>query len=120
MEKMITKPIRNFPDYKVSKCGQILNKNGKILKGDKSNGYRRVTLYKNGTKCRHFVHLLTLWHFKSLPKRLRGVSNVIGNHKDHDKMNNHISNLEYETQSGNIYKYHQHRVKRKIRINNGK
>ena len=97
-----------YPNYFVSDCGKIFNRNKKQLSPDCSNAYQRVWLCKNGVRTRHFVHVLVAHHF--CRKQQPGF---IVNHKDHNKMNNHYSNLEWITQSENIIKYFKFKRKRK-------
>lgn len=74
--------------------------NGKILKlqNDKQ-GYLTVTIGRKS----HKVHRLVCSAFHTNPKNKRCV-----NHKDGDKSNNHISNLEWATHSENSI--HAHRT----------
>lgn len=58
-------------------------------------GYMRLGLSRDGTKKMHSVHRLVMAAFV-------GVSSMDVNHKDGDKRNNHLSNLEYCTESENM------------------
>ena len=71
---------------------------GKILKpGVNKKGYRNVVLYKDGKKHNFTVQRLVADAFLGLrPKSLQR------NHKDGNKSNNRLDNLEYITPSENI------------------
>ena len=83
--------------YQISSYGNVKNvTTGTILIGDTNNvGYRRVTLHKP-IKKRFFVHKLVAMHFCDGFKE-----NLVVNHKDGDKLNNHSENLEWVTRSEN-------------------
>ena len=62
------------------------------------NGYVSVSLQKKGMKPRSFsIHRLVLSHFGEQVN-----DKLCVNHKDGNKLNNHISNLEWCTYSENI------------------
>jgi hypothetical protein len=60
-------------------------------------GYKRVVLRKNGTKVSIAIHRLVAEAFLDNPKKHPDV-----NHKDGDKTNNRVSNLEWCTHSHNM------------------
>ena len=62
----------------------------KILSAPKSAGYPIVTLYKNGVSKIYKVHRLVTETFIPNPNNLSQV-----NHKDEDKTNNCVENLEW-------------------------
>lgn len=77
-------------------------KPGKVYKLNKDNPHLRVTLYKNNRTQRIFVHRLVAKHFIPNPNKLPNI-----NHKDGNKSNNHVDNLEWCTQSENmLHSYH--------------
>ena len=89
--------------YKVNKEGVILSRKrsgskGKILKQNQDRyGYMVVTLCKNGQKRRKFVHRILASTF------LDNYSDDLQvNHKDEDKTNNQVANLEMLTQLENL------------------
>lgn len=89
------KPINGYNGrYLISDYGEVKSRsNGTetILKQEyNSSGYKRVTLYKNGKRTRHFIHRLVAEHFIPNPENLPLV-----NHIDEDKENNIVSNLEW-------------------------
>lgn len=71
--------------------GAIRNKSGAVLKQRTTpNGYLKVTLYKDGKPYQISVHRLVMLAFV-------GDSDLQVNHKDEDKTNNSLTNLEYLT-----------------------
>lgn len=80
------------------KKGMGHNHNGKWLKPFIShNGYHRVTLQKNSVNPKvFFVHRLVAYVYKSKPLDKTEINHIDGN-----KINNHVSNLEWVTSSEN-------------------
>jgi len=100
MPEAALKQIRRFPKYCISPSGDIFSDYGRKtrrLKPVMHNGYPSVTLCENKVKHQLSVHRLVLFHFCRLP-----LSNEISNHKDGNKQNNNIENLEWATPSQNI------------------
>ena len=80
---------------------------------DKS-GYYRVILSKNNKSKNYLVHRLVAQTFISNPNNLPQV-----NHKDENKMNNNVDNLEWCTRSYNCqYGTRTKRIAEKTRITN--
>jgi len=97
MNDKIWKPILDFEDYIISNFGEIKNKHNQILKPRKDkDGYLRIKLFHNTIPKRNGVHTLVLNTF--LYHKLLGLT---CNHKDGNKLNNFINNLEWVTQSNN-------------------
>lgn len=92
-----TKRFRNT-GYLVTKDGNILNKKGtEYLKGQITNtGYYQVILYIDGKPRVFYKHRVVAEVF--LEKK--DETNVV-NHKDGDKLNNNVGNLEWTTRSEN-------------------
>lgn len=88
-----------FKDYKISSNGDVFGKNGKLMAKPISQGYERLTICYKGERLNKFVHVLVMETF--VGKKPKGL---VINHKDHNKQNNCIENLEYCTQSKNIKK----------------
>lgn len=94
----IWKVITDHPNYEVSDKGRVRNKtNKRINKPDNiSNGYSRYTLSKNGKPTIIRGHYLVLTTFSPDLKR-----NEVINHKDGNKLNNELENLEWLSKQGN-------------------
>ena len=96
--------IYNFTGlYEISNLGRVrsLNHNNtgkiKIMKNQKdSRDYFQVGLSKDGERNFFLVHRLVATMFIDNPNELPQV-----NHKDEDKTNNHVENLEWCTQEYN-------------------
>lgn len=100
--------INNKPtDYMINQEGKIYsNKTKKELTGTVYNtGYRFVRLTTEDGKKGYAVHRLVAQTFIPNPKNL-----PIVNHKDGNKLNNNVNNLEWVTQSENRY----HAIKTQI------
>jgi hypothetical protein len=93
MEKEEWKTIEDYPDYMISNLGNVKSlKNGKekILKQEiTNNGYCRVELSKDRKRKKYLVHRLVTQTFIPNPQNLPCV-----NHKDENKTNNCVNNLE--------------------------
>ena len=95
----VWKDIKGFEEkYQISTWGRIRNiKTGKIIKPYKNNkGYLKVSLYKNGEYVKKRVNRLVALAFIENPYGLPMV-----NHKDGNKENNSITNLEWTTDEYN-------------------
>ena len=95
------KIIEGFNNYSVNEYGEIKNvKTGLILKGGiDTTGYRIVTLRKNNKNHTKTVHRLVAKAFIPNPNNLPCV-----NHKDENKQNNNVDNLEWcDYQYNNTY-----------------
>ncbi|MBQ0074617.1 MAG: HNH endonuclease [Prevotella sp.] len=108
------KTVEDFPDYEASNTGCIRSKTrrirqnkgdtiyertmkGKIIKPSLSKtGYCLVWLRKDNKKS----YAVTV--HRIVAKAFLGYSELDVNHKDGNKMNNSITNLEYVTRSENI------------------
>lgn len=85
------KNIKDFPQYEINTEGQIKNSNKHILSQSISNsGYYRVHLCRNGKAKWYAVHKLVTQTFIPNPLHLPEV-----NHKDENKLNNRVDNLEW-------------------------
>lgn len=87
----VWKLINDYPNYSVSNLGRVKsNVTGRVLKSAVgSNGYCTVVLYNSSGGKSHTIHRLVAKYF------LENYSNTLEvNHKDEDKTNNNVSNLE--------------------------
>lgn len=99
------KEIQQASNYEISDLGEVRNKTTKyILKGRKSkSGYLQVSIkfdidnkFKN-----QYIHRLVAEHYLENDNEL----NVV-NHKDGNKLNNNVENLEWVTRSYNVQHAH--------------
>lgn len=97
MEKW--KTIKSFENYEVSDHGNVRNTNtGEQLKTPLNSwGYPSVTLCDENGRKNKTVHRLVAEAFIPKIHKLLEV-----NHKDEDKTNNHVSNLEWVTKKENM------------------
>lgn len=113
------KKIKGYDNYLVSNEGRVKslqNNKEKILKPvSYKDGYLHVILCKNGKVKNFLIHRLVAQAFIPNPDNLPQV-----NHKDEDKTNNSVSNLEWCTAKYNLnYGSHNEKVKQS-NINNTK
>ena len=92
--------VRRVGDYAVSNTGRVFSmKVGRILElkpNITKSGYARLRLYQNGSSKSLFSHRIVLSAFTGDEKDL------FVNHRDGNKLNNHIENLEWCTHSENM------------------
>ena len=89
----IWKDIEDYEEYyQISNLGRIRNKKeSRILKPSKSGGYYHISL-RYGNKKEMLIHRLVAKAFIPNPLNLSYV-----NHKDENKLNNNVENLEWCT-----------------------
>ena len=90
--------------YQISNKGRVKSLNykrtgkEKILKlSSDTNGYKKITLFKNSKRKTYSIHKLVAEAFLPNPDNLPVV-----NHKDENKLNNNVENLEWCTQEYNV------------------
>lgn len=94
------KPIKGIAGYSVTEDGKVISYKGKfprVLKTSVNNcGYEIVTISINNRRKTFYVHRLVAQTF---------IGDIDGdmtvNHKDGNKLNNHVSNLEIVSYSEN-------------------
>jgi hypothetical protein len=93
------KQIKDLPDYLISESGDIYSNLTKrqLKKSINKYGYNHIRLFKDGVRKNFQIHRLVASTFIDNPYMKPQV-----NHKDGNKSNNHVSNLEWVTQSENI------------------
>ena len=108
--------IDGFPNYMVSNTGEIkslnYNKTGKekvLIPHKLSNGYLSINLYDNDKKsCYLLIHRLVAQAFLPNPNGYRII-----NHKDENRSNNSVNNLEWCS-----YKYNLNYGNRNSKLSN--
>ena len=93
-------PIKNYEEkYLVSPYGEVYSIKSKRLLTPQltEKGYLTVELRKNRKRKVARVHRIVAEVFIANPDSLKEI-----NHKDGNKQNNHISNLEWSTRSDNV------------------
>lgn len=109
--------IKNYENYLISSTGIVKRKKSKnclkerIIKGViHSEGYKVVTLYKNGIKKQFRVHKLVAEAFldKNKFKKMAyendvDINKLEVNHIDENKENNNVDNLEWCTREYNSH-----------------
>lgn len=106
----IWEKIQESTHYEISNFGRVRNSNtGLILKGRLSkNGYLQVSisLKSTGKFSNRYIHRLVAIYFLDNPENKREV-----NHKNGNKIDNNVDNLEWATSSEN--QLHRHNVLKK-------
>lgn len=93
----VWKDIKDYEGYQVSNEGNVKSlgndrtRKEKLLKPAKNkDGYLRVGLSKNNKRKFYFIHRLVAQAFSPNPDNLPEI-----NHRDEDKTNNNVANLEW-------------------------
>uniref|UniRef100_A0A7S0AIX2 HNH nuclease domain-containing protein n=1 Tax=Pyrodinium bahamense TaxID=73915 RepID=A0A7S0AIX2_9DINO len=93
-----------FCTWQVSSHGRVQNKRGHIHWGHRRpDGYCSIKLRRQGLPKEFLVHRLVAAHFLPLE---RAANRLVVHHKDGIRHNNHVSNLEYVSQSQNIKSFY--------------
>lgn len=101
-----------YTGYQVSNLGRVRNNQGKILKQQIRKGYCDVGLYIKGVYQPKIVkvHKLVAKAFIPNPNNYPVI-----NHKDENKQNNCVNNLEWCTQQYNLrYGHRNDKIKKKV------
>lgn len=97
----IWKEINGFSNYKISNMARVQNITTKIILKHIERDYINVNLYNNKKLKRFAIHRLIATHFIDNPDNKKVV-----NHKNGNKFDNRIENLEWTTTSENIQHAH--------------
>lgn len=99
METEIFKTIEEFPNYMISNFGNIIKtKSGnQLTKVMNDRGYNQIRFCINGKTYKKKIHRLVANAFIPNPNKLPEI-----NHKDGNKSNNTVSNLEWCTRKQNM------------------
>lgn len=121
MDREIWKPIPDFPGYEASSHGrirsfkkrvghkgegakwEIMDTPQRLLSIHENGDYPSVAISRNGRARPFKVHQLVMLAFHGLPPDGLEVC-----HNDSDPKNNHLSNLRYDTRTGNLADRHEH------------
>ena len=110
------KDIPNFEGYQVNTEGIILGRLGNILAHQDCNGYASVHMRVGKRSYRKLVHRVVYETFVGIVPKGFEI-----NHKDHNKLNNNLSNLELVTSKENKRLLHLFRnLKRGVSFIKGK
>ena len=88
--------------YIVTSCGEVVGRDGPLYKREDKYGYLYVRLSIDGNSKHRTIHRLVAETFLPNKQNLPQI-----NHKDGNKKNNKVSNLEWCTQKHNM----QHAIK---------
>jgi hypothetical protein len=109
MTEELWKVINGYSKYEISNFGRIRNIKGLILKQGLNAGYFIINILdNNGKRKKFYIHRLVADAFLDIEP-----NNLQVNHKDGNKENNIITNLEWVSQSENIkHAYDNNLIKR--------
>lgn len=101
--------IKNYPNYYIDKCGNIYSKRlkRKMTPFLNQNNYIKIKLCNNGQQKDYYIHRLVGLCF--LPNPNPNPNNINKNqinHKDGNRQNNNVENLEWVTCSENVKHSH--------------
>jgi len=91
------KSVDGFDGYQIDEEGNVYGKDGRVLKPSYcGRGYKAVALRKNGKTITCYIHRLVASNFIENAESKKTV-----NHKDGNRLNNSVENLEWNTYSEN-------------------
>lgn len=102
VDSKVFKIIKDYPNYAISRCGAVINIRNEnvmqhLLRGaSTTTDYYYVGISNDVRVKKYLVHRLIAEYWIPNPDNKSSV-----NHKDGNKHNNHISNLEWVTRSEN-------------------
>ena len=97
-------------EYLIDLSGDIYREGRKLKPIVAGDDYRQVGIYHKGNKKLTYIHRMVAETYIPNPHNKPQV-----NHKDGDKTNNHVSNLEWSTSSENI----EHAFRIGLRVDKG-
>ena len=92
------KVVKDYENYMISDYGRVFSilKNIMMKPYLEKNGYHRVQLCKDGNRNKFLIQQLVAIQYIDNPDNYKEVD-----HKDHNKTNNHFSNLRWCSRSQN-------------------
>ena len=90
-------PITDYEDYIITENGTIWRNSHQLKPWKTNSGYLMVCLSKNNKTKKKYVHRLVAQMFLNDGREI----SLTVNHKDGNKLNNHVNNLEIISQSDN-------------------
>ena len=105
------KPIPGHPGFYAIDNGEIIGKRGKPLKGHIDRcGYHEVLFSENGCTKNYLAHRLILSTFAPI----ENMEQYDVNHKNGNKLDNRLDNLEWSTRSENVKHSYRHGLQNKV------
>jgi hypothetical protein len=102
----VLKYIKGFDNYQVSNLGNVRSEKGKefrlLKKGLNNAGYEMLTLYRLKKSTKQIHQLVAIAFLNHEPCK----HNIVVNHKDFNKLNNSVDNLELISQRDNADQKH--------------
>lgn len=89
--------IKSVPTTVISKNGSLRKRKGRLLKTHKRGRYMSKSLNKEGVSKAYTIHRLVALAFIPNPENKPHI-----NHKDNNRYNNYVDNLEWVTQKENL------------------
>lgn len=107
--------IKEFNNYYITNSGKVISKRGmrEISSFVDNTGYLQIVLYRDGK--RHYKRIHNLVYTAYVSEQ----NGLFINHKDGNKLNNHIDNLELATNQENVshsYDKGLYRTRKRIKI----
>lgn len=109
----IWKKIVDFPRYRISYQGEVFSCATKSKKQKliwkklslsiNSTGYKQTSFFKEKREYKMYVHKLVLEAYVS-----KRPENLVCCHNDGNKLNNHVSNLRWDTPKANTHDMYKH------------
>ena len=92
------KTIKGYENYSINNEGKVLRGNKEVKSFLLPTGYSRINLYKNGKAKQFSIHRLVATAFIGEPP----TSKHVVNHKNSNRADNRVDNLEWVTVSENV------------------